>query len=672
MQPVAVPVYSDIASETSNGSAEAKGESSLMMDPDPFRVFPEQIPHVHPLKAVDPETNDPAAASVASGTAGVAGDAGDALNPARVESETVVELESARRSRKHGPPPAANEALQEVPPGLPLSVPRNAGAWWQNAVGYQVYLPSFRDSDGDGWGDLPGVTSELDHLVSLGVDVLWLTPFFVSPMHDHGYDIADYMRVDDCFGGDEALDELVRKAHGRGLRVMADLVVNHTSEQHPWFLASQRDPAGAYGDYYIWRDPASDDGPPNNWLSHFGGPAWTYDEVRGQYYLHLFAPEQPDLNWRLPAVADEVDAILEHWLSRGIDGFRIDTAGYMVKHLDLLDNPLLPEGEIHPVTGVTDDWRQQDHLYDIHQEEVHGIHERWRQIADRYGAFLVGEVYELDPDALAVFITDERLHSSFWFGLIEDDWHPQRISTMVRAAATASPRLSWVLGNHDRPRAASRYGGGELGRRRVLALHTVMAFLPGTFWIYQGDELALSSGVVPPEQAADLLALDQPDRSRDAARTPMPWHPKPGLGFTTGTPWLPEGGREPDDTVAAQTLDPASPLARTRNLIQVRREVLAANSGSVCLWPDEAHGNGDVLIYRRGNLTVAANLTDVEAALPPLVGNVVYDTEEPDTTRAVPASPPTRLHPQQALVIELVTGDSLSDNSVVLVEFGNH
>jgi alpha-glucosidase len=519
--------------------------------------------------------------------------------------------------------------------------------WWRDAVGYQVYLPSFADSDCDGWGDLPGVTAHLDHLSALGVDVLWLTPFFRSPMRDHGYDIADYRSVDPRFGGDAALAELLDAAHARGLRVLGDLVVNHTSDQHPWFVAASSSRDDPHRDYYIWRDPAPGGGPPNNWLSHFGGPAWTFDDTTRQYYLHLFRPEQPDLNWRNPAVAAEVDAVLSHWFAAGIDGFRIDTAAYLVKHPELLDNPLLPDGAVSPINGVTDDWRRQDHRYDIHQPDVHAIHERWRRVADRHGAFLVGEVYQLDPVELAHFVTDERLHSSFWFGLVESGWDPHRITAMVEAAAAASPRLSWVQGNHDRARAVTRYGGGELGRRRSLALHVVMALLPGTTWFYAGEELGLGNGLVPAGQGADPLAVVQQDQSRDAARTPMPWAPRPGLGFTSGRPWLPEGGRAPADTVAAQSADPASHLSAVRRLIAARRWALRHSPHVDDVVTVERAG----AVYRRGDMWVVANMRDDGAVELDLPTPAIFDTEDPQVTPANPRSGRVRLRPQQAMLL---------------------
>ncbi|GAA1537043.1 hypothetical protein GCM10009678_19370 [Actinomadura kijaniata] len=521
--------------------------------------------------------------------------------------------------------------------------------WWRDAVGYQVYLPSFADSTGDGWGDLPGVGERLDHLVDLGVDVLWLTPFFRSPMRDHGYDIADHRAVDASFGGDGALDDLLDRAHRRGLRVLGDLVVNHTSDAHPWFVAASSSRDHPLRGHYIWRDPGPDGGPPNNWLSHFGGPAWTFSPATGQYYLHLFRPEQPDLNWRDPALVARIDEIVEYWLARGLDGFRIDTAAYLVKDAELRDNPPLPADRPGQMGGVTDEWLRQDHRHDIHQPDVHAIHERWRRIADRHDAFLVGEVYELDPVALARFVEGERLHSSFWFGLVESAWDAERVDAMLAAAAAASPRLSWVQGNHDRPRAATRFGGGRRGRRRSLALHVLMMALPGTVWLYQGEELGLTDGHVPPGEGTDPLGAAQPGRSRDVARTPMPWRPGPGLGFTAGTPWLPEGGRAEADTVAGQDADPASHLNTVRRLVATRRRLtgLLAAAQEV----DRVDLGAGLSAYRRGGLWAVANLRDAPSAEIEPPAPVVFDSDDPAVSPDRPRTGPMRLAPQQALLL---------------------
>lgn len=538
---------------------------------------------------------------------------------------------------------------------------RSRAPWWRDAVGYQVYLPSFNDSDGDGWGDLAGVTARLDYLVGLGVEVLWLTPFFVSPMRDHGYDIADYRAVDARFGGVDALRELLDAAHARGLRVLGDLVVNHTSDAHPWFRAAASSRTDPHRDYYIWRDPAPDGGPPNNWVSHFGGPAWTLSEPTGQYYLHLFRPEQPDLNWRNPALAAEIDAVLRDWAGLGLDGFRIDTAAYLLKHPDLPDNPLLPDDALSPVSGATRAWRRQDHRFDIHQPDVHAIHERWRRVIDPFGGFLVGEVYELDPKALAAYVTTERLHSSFWFGLVESDWEPRRIHDLLAAAAVASPRLSWVQGNHDRSRAATRFGRRSqdpthvdlaLGRRRSLALHTLMALLPGTLWLYQGEELGLGDGAVRPDEVVDPLGVAQPDRSRDGARTPMPWSPRPGLGFTSGRPWLTEGARTPADTVEVQEADPASHLHAVRRLLRVRHWA----ERTVRYPEDDVQvtdplPTGQVVMVRRGQVWAVANLSDADAGPVDLPAPAVYDTDDPEITPSRPRRGAVRLAPQQAFLL---------------------
>ncbi len=518
--------------------------------------------------------------------------------------------------------------------------------WWRDAIGYQVYLPSFADSTGDGWGDLAGVTAHLDHLVRLGVDIVWLTPFFVSPMRDHGYDIADLRAVDPRFGGEEALDQLIAQAHRRGLRVLGDLVVNHTSDQHPWFVAAASSREDPHRDFYIWRDPAPDGGPPNNWLSHFGGPAWTLSPPTGQYYLHLFRPEQPDLNWRNPAVVAEVDAVLEHWLARGLDGFRIDTAAYLVKHPDLPDNPQAERPLV--AAGVTEAWRNQEHRYDIHQPDVHAVHQRWRRVADRHDALLVGEVYELDPVALARYVGQERLHSSFWFGLVESGWDPERIVTMLDAAAAASPDLAWAQSNHDRVRAVSRFGGGALGRRRAMALHVVTSLLPGTAWLYQGEELGLEDGHVPPGSGTDPLGAAEPGQSRDGARTPMPWRPGPGLGFTTGRPWLPDGGRAEADTVSGQAADPASPLATLTRLLRTRRAVAHRLVDPYVARVDRGPG---VTAYRRDGLEVLVALGEEPPGEIALPAPAVFDTDDPAVSPEQPRTGPVRLAPQQALLL---------------------
>jgi alpha-glucosidase len=473
--------------------------------------------------------------------------------------------------------------------------------WWDNAVGYEVYLPSFCDGNGDGWGDLPGLVSKLDYLVELGVDLLWVTPFYVSPMHDHGYDIADYREVDPRFGTLADLDRLIAEAGERGMRVISDLVVNHTSNEHPWFRRSRADRDGPYRDYYLWR-PGRAGGPPNNWVATFGGSAWTHDPATDEWYVHLFTPEQPDLNWSNPKVADEVESIMRYWLDRGLAGFRVDTAHYLAKHPDLPDNPPLPAEAVRVIGGAVADWYRYDHRHDIGQPALRDIHRRWRMLADDYDAFLVGETHILDPGLLAGYLDDTcGLHSYFYFGLVQSEVDSGATEgDLLRAASTTSPRLSWTQSSHDWARAATRYGA-----ERALALTTLTLGLPGTTFLYQGDELGLTNGRVPPEEARDPLAArgGNHTHNRDAARTPMPWEPTPGLGFTSAErAWLPFGGRVPADTVAVQDVEAGSMLNRHRELLRLHRSLPWREP---VRWLDAPAG---VTAYRRGDVMVAANL----------------------------------------------------------------
>jgi alpha-glucosidase len=481
--------------------------------------------------------------------------------------------------------------------------------WWLDAIGYEVYVPSFQDSNGDGWGDLPGIERRLEHLAWLGIDLVWLTPFYPSPMRDHGYDVADYVDVDPRFGTLEDFDRLVARARELGIRVIVDLVVNHSSSEHPWFVASRSSRDDPYRDYYHWRDPAPGGGPPNNWTAHFGGPAWTFDEATGQYWLHLFLPEQPDLNWANPRVAEEIDRVMRFWLDRGVAGFRIDTAHFFVKDPELRDNPPVAPGRAVTPAAAAEEWFRFEHVHDIGQPGVLDVHRRWRAIADGYDALLLGEVYVLEPARLARYLAEQDgLHLSFWFGLVESRWPPS-VERLLEGAAAATPHLAWVQSTHDRSRAASRYGGGDEGRERALALSTLVAGLPCVLFLYQGEELGLLDGHVERAESADPLVVRGGvyAMSRDVARTPMPWAPEPGLGFTSAEhAWLPFGDRDPADTVAAQRDDPSSWLGRHRALIATLRAHPSLRRGTL-RWIDP---EGPVVSYRRGACLVCANLGD--------------------------------------------------------------
>ena len=499
--------------------------------------------------------------------------------------------------------------------------------WWAGAVGYEVYLRSFADRNGDGIGDLAGLLSRLEYLAWLGIDLVWVTPFYPSPMHDHGYDVADYRAVEAVFGDLDALDACIAKAHDLGMRLLIDIVPNHTSHEHPWFAASRSSRDAPQRDYYIWRDPAADGGPPNNWTSVFGGPAWTLDEATGQYWLHLFLAEQPDLNWENPAVRDEFDEILRFWLDRGVDGFRIDVAHALLKAPGLPDNPEAHVPDDAEMGSVAADWEALEHVNDINQPAVLDIYRRWRGVVEPYGGVLLGEVYLLEPDHVAPYIAgDDGLHLAFWFQPMHVRWKSLGPSLQEGTDLPAAG-VAWVQGSHDRTRAATRYGGGDLGRRRQLAVATLQAGMPGVTFVYQGEELGLEDGQLTLAEAQDPVALHEGDvaKGRDGCRTPMPWEPGPGLGFTTADqPWLPFGGRTAGDTVAVQRDDPDSMLHRYRRLLAARAEHIRGNDAGV-EWLDMP---ADVVAYRRGNVVVAANL-GIEAtavSLPP--GDMVFTAGE--------------------------------------------
>jgi alpha-glucosidase len=471
--------------------------------------------------------------------------------------------------------------------------------WWHGKVGYEIYVRSFADSDGDGIGDLPGIRDRLPYLADLGVDIVWITPFYPSPQADHGYDVADYLGVDPAYGTLDDLDALLDDAHGLGLRVVIDLVPNHSSDQHPWFVDARTGRDAEHRDYYVWRDPAPDGGPPNNWVSHFGGPAWTYDEASGQYYMHLFLPEQPDLNWTEPRVHQEFRDILDTWFSRGVDGVRIDVAHSLVEDAGFRDNPALPDAPDDPHTP-DEVFASFDHLHDLDQDGVLAIYRDWRKVAEPRDAALLGEVYVLQPDRLARYLQDDGLHAGFCFQALKVGWDADEIRDTLRINVEASGHgLAWPLSSHDDPRAATRLGGGELGAQRALAYLTFLAGLPGVPFLFQGDELGLDDAVFESEVAEDPISARNPGATgRDPVRTPMLWEPGTGFGFTTAEPWLPFGVNRTDrQTVAAQIGDPWSHLERTRELLAARRSLRALTELTDTSWPID---EGAVLAVERG------------------------------------------------------------------------
>lgn len=478
--------------------------------------------------------------------------------------------------------------------------------WWESGVVYQIYPRSFQDSNGDGVGDLEGIRRRLDHVARLGVDAIWLSPIFPSPMADFGYDVADYCDVAGIFGNLEQFDALLSDAHDRGLKVLLDFVPNHTSDQHPWFLESRASRDSPKRDWYIWRDPAPHGGPPNNWTSDMGGPAWEFDPATGQYYLHAFLKEQADLNWRNPEVRSAMADVLRFWFDRGVDGFRIDVLWHCIKAEDLRDNP--PNPHFEPRMG--EKLKVLQH-HSANQPEVHHIAHSFRQLADAYGErLLVGEIC-LPLDQLVTYYgSSDRpgVHLPFNFQLIEAPWDADVLARIIGEYEAALPPggwPNWVLGSHDAPRIAGRLGEAQA---RVAAM--LLLTLRGTPTLYQGDELGIGRVAIPPGRIRDPQDLRQPGLGlgRDGARTPMPWDATANAGFSTVEPWLPLNEDWPVRNVQMQERQPHSMLNLYRRLLALRRQYAALSVGGLALLPSAR----DVLQYERRHeeerLVVALNL----------------------------------------------------------------
>jgi glycosidase len=433
------------------------------------------------------------------------------------------------------------------------------------------------DSNGDGIGDLEGIRSRLDHLAWLGVDALWLSPCFPSPMADFGYDVADYCDVDPRFGTLADFDRLLADAHTRGLRILLDLVPNHSSSEHPWFRASRASRSSAKRDWYVWRDPKPDGAPPNNWVGVFGGPAWTLDAATGQYYLHSFLPEQPDLNWRNPEVVRAMYDVVRFWFERGVDGFRIDVVHRIAKDPKLRDNPVLD-----PAQG----YGGQRHLHDENHPDVHRLLRGLRRLANRYPErAYVGEVYLMNPREVAKYYgRNDELHLAFNFSFLNAPWSAEAFRRESERFQRYVGRRGWpdhVLSSHDAPRHASRYDHPVLGEARARLAALLLLTLRGTPFLYQGEEIGMRNVAVPEARLQDPLAFRlHPRLSRDPSRTPLPWQPGPGAGFTTGEPWLPLGDDANERNVAVQRADPSSLLHLYRALLALRRRTPALSRGS--------------------------------------------------------------------------------------------
>jgi alpha-glucosidase len=494
--------------------------------------------------------------------------------------------------------------------------------WWRSAAFYQIYVRSFQDSNGDGVGDLPGITSRLPYLQELGVDALWLTPFYPSPQADHGYDVADYTDVDPQFGTLGDFDTLVASAHDVGIRVTIDIVPNHTSDQHEWFRHAIADPQHPDRKRYMFR-LGRNGGPPNAWTSAFGGPAWSLDEATGEYYLHFFTPEQPDLDWHTPAVQESFEEILRFWLDRGVDGFRIDVAHALFKAQDL---PEMVEPEPRPQFG---DW-----LTALMQPELHPLYRRWRQVADEYPGerMYVGEIVIENQEKIATYVEPDQLHLAFNFALLHEQWDAERmrrtIERTLNALGAVGAPATWVFENHDVTRLPTRYGGGEVGRQRARAAALLLFGLPGTSFTYQGQELGLEEVEVPDEARQDPIFFhtNGARQGRDGCRVPIPWTEEPpAFGFTDSEPWLPMPQDWGPLSVAAQAGDPGSMLELYRSAIRLRpRE-------ETLTWRESPRGT---MIFDRGELTCFVNFDAPTLELP--AGEVLLASEPGITTTLPP------------------------------------
>ena len=500
------------------------------------------------------------------------------------------------------------------------------GTWWRDGVLYQIYPRSFADSNGDGIGDLRGILARLDHLEWLGIDGIWLNPTFPSPNEDWGYDVSDYCEVHPDLGRLEDLDALIAAAGERGIRVLLDLVPNHTSDRHAWFVDALGGRDARHRDYYVWADPKPDGGPPNNWESNFGGSAWTLHEPTGQYYLNQFLPSQPDLNWWSDEVRDAFDGILRFWYERGVAGFRIDVCHAIVKDRELRDDPpTTPED--HPQVQR----RAIKQVYSMNRPEVHDVLRRWRVVSDGEdpARVLVGETYVLDLDSLIPYYgaQDDELNLAFNFLFVHADLDADAMREIVEGVEAMLPEVAWPVytgSNHDAGRLATRWAEGDPARTRAALL--MLLTLRGTPFLYYGDEIGLAEVETDWRTALDPVArrTNDPSENRDRCRTPMPWSAEPGRGFTTAeaTPWLPFGEQGVD--VEAQRADPGSTLHLVRDLIALRRGEQELTAGSYTTLP-AADG---AWAWRRGErFAVAVDLGGGGARVEGISGTVVIGTD---------------------------------------------
>jgi len=528
--------------------------------------------------------------------------------------------------------------------------------WWQRGSIYHVYPRSFQDANGDGIGDLPGITGRLEYCRWLGCDAVWLSPIYPSPMADFGYDVADHTGVDPRFGTLDDFDRLMAEARRLGLRILMDYVPNHTSEQHPWFVASRSSRHDPHRHWYVWRDPAPGGGPPNNWLSVFGGSSWTFDPTTGQYYLHSYLKEQPDLNWRNPEVERAMLDVMRFWLERGVHGFRIDSVSRLVKDAEFRDNP--PNPDYRPGQAP---YHQQRATYSADRPDLLPILARMRQLADRYAdTVLLGEAY-LPAARLRAYYGEGRpgLHFPFNFQLIRSPWDAAAVGSLVEQYEAELPAglwPNWVLGNHDNHRVATR-----IGRRQARVAAMLLLTLRGTPVLYYGDEIGMVDVAVPADRVRDPWEKNVPGLGlgRDPERSPMQWDAGPHAGFSTAAPWLPVAGDHRQVNVALQREDPRSMLSLVRALLAIRAAHPALFGGRYVPVPSP---HPDVMLYRREaeneRFLVALNFggapREIGLGSPGERGSVVVSTL---LDRAgEPVETPLCLRPDEGLLLAVGSG----------------
>ena len=530
----------------------------------------------------------------------------------------------------------------------------SSATWWRHAVFYQIYPLSFADSNGDSFGDIQGIIANLDYLSEiLGVDALWLSPFFKSPMKDWGYDVSDHTDIDPKFGTLDDARQLIEEAHSRDLKVVIDYVINHTSDEHPWFEESRSSRDNPKRDWYVWRDGRSNGLPPTNWISVFSGPAWSFDEITGQWFRHTYLREQPDLNWRNPEVVEAMFDVVRFWLDLGVDGFRVDAAHQMMKDPKERDNPPTPPDYPRPYKDMGE-YDGLIHLYDFGHPDVHDMHRELRKVTDSVDrdVLTVGEVHIFDLPEWASYYGEnfDQLNMPFNFQLMTADWNVPSLRAVIEAVLWNVPVggwTNWTLGNHDEIRLATRLPEGHT---RLAAL--LLLTLRGTPFLYYGDELGMHQVAISQAKSRDPWGHNVEWLSRDGARTPMQWSAQPNAGFTDEAvePWLPVDPGYGTINVEAELEDPNSTLNLYRRLIRLRREHSALRVGSFLTHPSSTE---DVFAYRRESdsetMTVVLNLSEEERSVEVGRGEIVFSTADLNRTGRCRAE--VALAPREGIVI---------------------